>query len=283
MNQYVELFAENVQEVLDRKPESENDFVSLAVAGEQLRRSQLIAEETSVMAARVLERYDDFLSRYRGQVPAGLERDLSGALVELEVYARAPSWGRDAGDGEEILMGIEQVLSVAAAARRIGRQPEEELKRLASMARDRIADLTPELQDLWQFAEDRLLTFAPDPDCPELFDWWEELAQFSPSRVELQVALKNRLVLEKAVERYADSLSRKPLIEKLKEKIDELGSILVPMPQISPQPAYFSSDEGTPPDVVPVHDFDGLLHVLREDRHLALASTARKLSCPSSR
>jgi hypothetical protein len=188
-------YAECVTPVLQRGLVDTNDFVSLVTAGERLRRAVVLADDkASFEDLSVLADYDGALVKHAALAPAGLAADLEAALVDLLVYSTEPVWKRAAqrAEAESILCDIDEVLCVAVACHRVGCLTARELADLRTTARDGVGDLVPKLQDLWQFAEDWELTHGPDPDFPNVYHFWEELARFAPTRIELAVALQHR-------------------------------------------------------------------------------------------
>ena len=94
MQSYLELLADNAEQMLERGPTDANDFCNLAVAGERLRGAAGIADDAVPHAQQILERYDAFLRDYRGDIPTGFTSRLGEALDELANLATAPAHRR---------------------------------------------------------------------------------------------------------------------------------------------------------------------------------------------
>jgi hypothetical protein len=92
------------QERLDRKRKDENDFVSLAIAGESLRKwidRGLVDEE----ALEVLDAYESFLKKYRGPTPS--DRRLKWALRKVRRELEHPP--QDEHDHQWLEFELEEV------------------------------------------------------------------------------------------------------------------------------------------------------------------------------
>jgi len=206
MDRYIDNFATTVREILDRQSRRHNDFVSLAISGEQLRR----ACETGVPsdeARSTLAGYDQALAAGGYETPTLEElRDaIDDQLGELERYAASSPAERDPADGEDILLAIDEALCIAAAGVRAGAVEASSVAALAAGLTDRVREVAHRCTELAQVAEDRQLLFGLDPRMPTLFDWWEPLAELAPSRLALRATVTEHMRRERLIERALSS------------------------------------------------------------------------------
>jgi hypothetical protein len=181
--EHITTFAEMLEEQLEAGICVPNDFVSLAITGEELRRALVVAEETYCREREALRRYDAALPTLRAFVPLGVEHDLPGAFSALVACD-----GRDEQD-EDFVVGIDEVLGTAAASCRAGVLSHDAVVALGRQAHELARDLAPRLPWAWQLAEERSCALGPDAAFEGLYDWLEELAQLSASRLDLYLAL----------------------------------------------------------------------------------------------
>jgi len=181
------LLCEDVQEANDFAS-LYNHFLSVAIAGEQLRRASL-AEGEGDIGSIELAAYDAFLESYIGPVAEDLPEALIAVLENVDDFAETPL-PRDPSMAEDLLIEIDEVLCVAACAGRVGKLAKYEVLALGKTARDHIAANAPALSAASAFAEERDLLFADDPLYPDLFAFYEPLAALSPSRVSLVATLQ---------------------------------------------------------------------------------------------
>jgi hypothetical protein len=259
MTTYLDNFARAVDQMLDEAPASANDLVSLAISGEQLRRGSALAESVSDEARRSLERYDAFLEIANNlDWPAELSVDLSGALEDLRAYAGEKRRLRDIERGEQYLVDVDHVLSIAAAETRAGHRSLEQLADLAAPARPDLAALAPELLDLAQVAEDRRLLFGRDPDYIDLFDFYEELARFAPSRVALESAVVRKATKQRLIDAAIADFYKPGLLDRVRELASRVKELFtLPIPATLTPVASFDTDPGVP-ELRQLASFDGL-------------------------
>lgn len=182
-------FEDNVSDILDRGVECANDVVSLAIAGESLRRIVELSN-TPDNPPPALVAYDAFLVSYAGDIHGGLEETLAVIMVDLDAYAHSPRLARDWETGTQLLYDIDETLSLAVAYVRMGRESKAWLADLASKTTAVVSYLMPQLGDLWQFAEDHELIYSDDPDHVELYGFWESLAWCAPTRIQFELDLR---------------------------------------------------------------------------------------------
>lgn len=173
---HIEAFEGLLREAMDRGIEDANDFVNLAVTGEELRRALVLAEGSFESAAATLSEYDALLPQLRPFVPLQLEADLQAALDALSVA------NPNDAQLDDFVVGVDEVLAVAAAGVRAGTLPRTAVERLGRHARDAARELAPRAHHLWQLAHERDLCLGPDPSFPGLYCWLEELAELAPER-----------------------------------------------------------------------------------------------------
>jgi len=174
-----------------------DDAISAALTGETLIRAVNMAENDYPAATRALGRYTRAMESY--EFPEGhnlkLRESMFDTLSELTRYAEQNILERDREKGIEILLGIDEILNVACAAKKYawdtGMNNERILDFLSSMAWRTTWELAPNLIDLSEYAEDRELDYAKDFDCFDAYDWWECLAALAPSRIQLAMALQS--------------------------------------------------------------------------------------------
>jgi hypothetical protein len=204
---HVESFTELLKEILARDVEDANDFTSLAVTGEELRRAIALADAPPESAVQTLAEYDARLADLGHLVPENLEQDLAWTFDELEEYGRTPTRERDFDFGEDLLCGVDEVLSVAAAAERAGRMTADEVVSLERTAHERAAAVAPSLADLWNAAEERSVALGSDERFPGLYSWIERIAELSSLRAEemaiaaLRPSSERQRIIETAVDR----------------------------------------------------------------------------------
>lgn len=179
---HIEAYTELLRETLHEGISDTNDFVSLTVTGEELRRALQIAEAPPEESVRALEAYEEQLPALAAFAPDGLEDDLAGVMTDLEAYGRVPLSQRDPDEGDDLVRGVDEVLYVAAATARCGKLSDEAVVAMGEEARERTARVAPKLVHLWDLAEERSVCLGPDPRFPRLFDWIEELAELSSHR-----------------------------------------------------------------------------------------------------
>ena len=217
-------FADSVHRILNRdwRPATEgqaNDFCSLAIAGESLRRKcEAYYEEEDgpqPYAFETLAIYDKFLANYTGETPAEhLEVDMNEVLAELTAYAsikpsERPKDDIDLSSGVLLLHELEQILMIAAACWRARRALEEQVViKMSVDAWAHVRHLSPYLQDLSQYAEDYELMNGDDPYFISLYNFWKELADFAPSSLAManmirQLARRERII-EKVMKRWEE-------------------------------------------------------------------------------
>lgn len=182
--QHIEAFEGLLREAMDRGINDENDFVNLAVTGEELRRALALAEGSYAGADAALARYDALLPQLRACVPLALETDLQVALDALSVA------NPNDEQLDDFVVGVDEVLSVAAAGARAGTLASAAVERLGRQARDFVRELAPRARHLWQLAHERDLCLGPDPLFPDLYRWLEELAELAPERRAAMGALR---------------------------------------------------------------------------------------------
>ncbi len=275
MEEHITLFVENLEDILAKGISHQDDFATLAITGEQLRRALLLASADHPRAHDALARYDALLTDHEGPVTSGLAESLDAALAELKAQAFAPGHRKDPEAAEEGAMWVEEVLCVAAARHRAGQMSAERLGALARKAQDGVGGLAARLYDLWELADDRSLAFAQDPDFPGLFSWWENLAALSEARLELQGALAIRSSqvdparLRDAVDVVSRGLAQSPAPsfgERLAAFLDMVSEWAAPAPL--PADAYGSTDG--PPEVETLGGREDLITLLLEEGALVL-------------
>lgn len=122
---YIEENTKILLEILSRGVSDSNDFVSLAITGEELRRAIQIEKKTPVETAETVQQYDEMLPDLCRFVPSGIVDDLFSALEDLSKYASTPISERNWCTGEDLIRGIDGILSVAAASARSGARSKE--------------------------------------------------------------------------------------------------------------------------------------------------------------
>jgi hypothetical protein len=243
MDSYIDNFAASVARVLDRPSREPNDFVSLAISGEQLRRACAVGEPSGA-AQEMLGRYDHELSTFPAPSREDLKAGISEVVAELERYAASLRASRAEEIGVAALLRLDELLSVGAAEVRAGLLPEDDVISLASGVKELLRRIAPMCNELAQFAEDRQLLFGDDTRLPQLYEWWEQLARLAPSRLALQrtvgAAARRERRIAKAVADFEAAQSR-PWLERLKDRLRALVTLSMVVPQHAFQASYANS------------------------------------------
>lgn len=203
-------YASLLREILQRQPGDPNDFVSLAVTGETLRRALAAADEPVEEARAALDAYDAALPAWKDDVPTDIPSELDEALEELR--ACAESLAEDLPASFPALVGrVDELLAVAVAGVRAGALEQRVADELAQRARDEVGRYAANAPALWQPTEDRSAWLGTDPDYPGAYRWLEELARYSASRRALEAgpplfdADERKGILERFLRKRADS------------------------------------------------------------------------------
>ena len=191
MSQTVRDFTNILELILKEQTGAMADFVSLAITGEWLRRALMMCEEPQPEGQAVLDEYDSALALFEQTEPLELDKNISEALMDVTEYSKQDFLIRDTNAGEDLLLAIDEVMAVAVAACRVGWIDAGELNRLSQKCINEVWTVAPRLNDLWEYAEHREQSFCA-PDYPLAYHWWECLAQFSPSRIQLASMLSER-------------------------------------------------------------------------------------------
>ena len=237
-DQHIERLADSVERILKRinltplYPHTRpawNDFVGLAIVGEQLRRGIVIRQDESIgIDSRILNTmamYSDFLWNYEfidGDL-ARLREVLAEDLEALEKYADSPRRTRynppsafpRPNVGEDLLIGLEETVSVIAAVYH-AKYPDPEdflcvsgIDELMRAVCRRVSDLAPRCFELANFAESRLDIYGPyDRDAASIYSFLWELAELSDRSIKLQAELarlsqhKRQKILDEAVKAF---------------------------------------------------------------------------------
>jgi len=193
-----------------------NDFVGLAIAGEQLRRGIAIRQDTAADDGRTADIdsrnlatmavYSDFIWNYEfidGDL-TGLREVLAEDLEALEKYADSPRRTRydppsafpRPNVGEDLLIGLEETASVIAAVYH-AQYPDpkdflcvsgiDELMRAVCL---RISEIVPRCFELANFAEARLDIYGPyDPEAAAVYSFLWEFAELSDRSMKFRAGL----------------------------------------------------------------------------------------------
>lgn len=185
-----------------------NDFVSLAIAGEMLRRNvkrQFLVPPKGDKELEALERYEEAIKAYDGYVVSGSTFDMAkGVLNDLEDYAN--STDKEASEGEYVLGGLDGLMSMFVAMTRIGKMPEEELKNISTHVREKVASLSHQILELSNFANDQQILWF-DPDFEYAFAFWDALAEVSENRLLSREAVIKSNRIDRAVKKFTKSLN----------------------------------------------------------------------------
>jgi len=210
-----------------------NDFVGLAIAGEQLRRHVATHCDTAdhrgeaanldPAALATLENYKGFLTNYEF-IDADLDDlvlTMERSLWDLQLYARRPMAKRirisgevTFPDGENILADLEETISVIAAVQH-GRFPDPEeflcdsgIDEMMRAVAERVKEL--DISELGNFAEKLLsLSGGGDPDVASVYSFLEELAEFSDGSIRFWCALGATVRSTARRDRLIDEVTRK--------------------------------------------------------------------------
>lgn len=185
---------EIIERILGQERLSQDDFIDLAVAGEQSHRLIHLREEERVSRRKILNKYDTFLESGKDShviegVVERLDDEVESTLRKLSDYAKQSIVDRRKEEGERLFSELDKMLCVATSAWRSGNLKKEKLLGIAKRVQDRIGELSPRLSELWQYAQDKIDIFLPDFDLPEIQNWVEELAELSSDRLLLEAGL----------------------------------------------------------------------------------------------
>jgi hypothetical protein len=281
MTAYLDSLAASVDALLDDGPASANDLVALAISGEQLRRGIELAGSVSADPHRILERYDAFLSTAAVlEWPAELADDIQGALDELRAYGVQSRRLRSLERGEQLLIDLDHVLSIAAAETRAGHRTPSQLEELAESIRPTLSSLAPRLLDLAQLAEDRLLVLGSDPEYPELFAFYEELARFAPTRIMVENAVIRHAEKRRLIEAAVADFEKPTLVERLRDHLQAISEqmkflVAVPAPATAASVARFDSATSVR-EFRPLTELDGL-EIFTDGQSLRLVAAGHEL------
>jgi hypothetical protein len=189
MTAHIEILSTLLQEILDRELSTEADFATLTATGEQLRRAVQMLEEPAEQAVALMRRYDERIAKFEHQTLPRLFEILGNVVADLDQYM---SDERDQLVGQDLLLALDDVLSIASALARTGHLKEADVNVLAEQATTAIASRASRLPELWQFAENREHAFGPDEQAPQRFAFWDELAYFAATRTATFTAVKAR-------------------------------------------------------------------------------------------
>ncbi len=175
-------YAALLEEQLGRGPTGDaNDFVSLAVTGETLRRAYAACDEELPAVERALAAYDAALPGWGAAAPTDLREELSEALERL----------RDSIDDDEptataseLVGQVDELIQVAAAAARAGTVAAGLPDELGEIARAEVRSVAARAPHLWQAAEDRAAWLGADAQAGP-YAWIDELACLAPTRLAL--------------------------------------------------------------------------------------------------
>ncbi len=276
MANYIDNYAESVRQILSEGVREANDFTSLAIAGEQLRRASSVAD-VSTDAANALKEYETFLASYSGHGPGELAEIVEDSLAGLQDYASASTRARDVARGKELLVELDELMSVCVAGARAKLYSPRSPVELGALAQTRVSSIAGALSALAQFAEDREILFGPDSEYPEAFAWWDGVAELAPSRVTFRstvnaVARKER-VLQSAIANFeakhqASALSS--LAESVKAGFARLADGLR---LAMPAPAFDFADDAKLPSRQHELFEEGAFTVLADLEHLVFVVT----------
>ena len=278
MEQQITLLTETLQGALSQGAGLKDGFVDLALAGEQLRRALVLAEGDHPEARQALAEYDALLQRQQEPLPDDAESLLEKALTRLEEQARAPGHAKNPEAARGAAMALEAALCLAASRFRMGQLTAPEVTALATRARRAVENLSSRLHDLWELADMRDISFGLDPDLPELYRWWSELAALAPARLEFQASLSElpgdpdpeRVRQGVALmSRGLDADQCPSFVDRLRQMLDQVSEWVVPMPAPATAGAYADRTAG-PPDVETLYGQEDLVTLLREGEHLVL-------------
>jgi hypothetical protein len=183
--------------IVEQQTGDDQDILIAAVTSSQLERAVAMSTEDLAPHKELLAKCDRLLKQYPIDIDLALMPSLKSILISLKAYADSKHFARDINTGTDCLLSIDSLISLAVVACRIGWIGEKELNALSKQASEEVWKLAANLSDLWEYAENREQQFAPASDYPEAFSFWEELAQLSITRLDLQEAMTLRTEDEK--------------------------------------------------------------------------------------
>jgi len=221
---HINIFASALQgllDVLDRPAGDDHDLIAAAITSSQLERAlSMVEEQKEVIPSvqlptyfhhkKLLARCNNTLEKRPLSVSTlALTSRFAVAVERLQALPAHVFTDDEIQEGKDALLNFDAVISLAVVACRHGWIEEKELNALATQASEEVWDSAANLSNLWEYAENRELMFAPAPDYPEAFSFWEELAQLSITRLNLNEAMTLRTEDEKdaIIKRVLDALT----------------------------------------------------------------------------
>jgi len=272
MTNYIDNYAESTRQILKDGIGEQDDFVSLAIAGEQLRRAASVGEP-SPQALDLLHEYQLFLAAYEGEVLDDLAGLVRESLGDLQAYCNQLS-ERNIARGEELLTELDELVSLAVAGARAGIVEISTPEELGDLILSSLSELSSSLCGLGQFAEDREILFGADLEFPKAFAWWDTIAQLAPSRIALRVtvnaAARKERIIEAAIASFAakhEPSTLSSLVKRVRNSLDTLGSGLrLTMPVLAQQASY-SDDVCIPSAQIKLFEFGGFA-IFQDNKYL---------------
>ena len=273
MNEQIRILLDALCEGLRTSEDIPEDFVQLAATAGQLRRAVLALDKKIPEVHGALQDFEARAGSIPDSVVEAVNPSVTEALNLLEEAAHASVFEDCTEEAERCLDRLDDILSVASAVGRAGRMSSQAVEELGNRVSERVADLAPRLSSVWQHAEDMELSFAPDPDYPDLFSFWEELAWMAPSRRAMEGDLATAFidpVRRQALLEKARELVRQPLswVERLRSWTQELTEpLLLPLTApVAPHTAagaFADHREEQPQPVEVLLEEPGVLSIVR--------------------
>jgi hypothetical protein len=210
-------FANNTQQMLDEGIHCHNDFVSLVISGERLRRTAAKKE----MSSPALDNYDAFVRSYKGEAPTPDELTNSMVEVFIELRALSVSVDRDWEKGVAILDNIDDVVALATALVRSGHTEAGWLFDLCHRTWVSLHRMSTELADFSSHAFDHIRIYAEDNEWQSkrgddsskrqfgnVYSFWDALAMRHPDWDEFEKArraAKREFIIAREIKRYEEA------------------------------------------------------------------------------
>jgi hypothetical protein len=163
---HIDAFTSLLREICARGVQDTNDFVNLAITGEELRRGLVASAKQHPHAEEAMAEYAQHLRAARQLAPVGLEADLETALRAL---VQEPPCCAD--EAEDIILGIDEVLMVAAACVHAGAMTIDTANTIGIIAAECVAGLSSRLSWAAPLATERNAALGHDPTLPVLYSW----------------------------------------------------------------------------------------------------------------
>ncbi|NOZ85868.1 MAG: hypothetical protein GXP49_06330 [Deltaproteobacteria bacterium] len=277
MKKDIEVLAGLLVRIMDEGIQDDTDFFDLAATGELIRRiTALETDQVPDEAIEAIRKYEQALDK-GFDIEVGTSPILQASLDRLEKFSKRDIMERRGEEYEDLLDAVEDSLAYTVAAYKAGVIEAPEVRRSGQQAYQRIYALAHRVPELWDYAEERYLGAADDPDFPGLYAFFEPLRLYSSFNLALEDSFylmsgsKRKELIEKALDNVSKKKTspRETVVEKLREKFSRLEQ-LIPVNTVRLDPvALFKGDKKEPPRMKILRDFTSL-QLIQDEKGLCL-------------